>query len=752
MPMQQPSSPNIPGGRRIADRLNDARRLRMVGRDVELTLFQEAILSPPEMSPFCVLSIFGPGGVGKSTLLRAYEDLCGSANIPCCLLNGRDIEPSPDRLLQSLAIALGLADKHEVLPVLAAATGRRVILLDTFEALEPLEGWLRDTFIPQLAGDTIVVLAGRNPLSASWRGDVAWQPFLRTASLRNQSPEESRLLLSNRLIPASQQEAILAFTHGYPLALSLMSDLITQRAASGEVRSGEAAEDGPRVLPGDLEPAPDIVQALLERFIDKTPTPIHRAALEVCALLRVTTEPVLSEILGVPDSRELFDWLRGLSFIETDQPGISPHGVVRDSLMADLRWRSPDRYGDLHRKARSYYQGRLGQTAGVEQQRILWDYVYLHRDNGVVRQAFTWQDTVSVYPGPAQPDDREMLAEWVEEFEGAESARIFRYWWDRPEAHTILVFRQPTDSGSETEAVGFLMQVAVQKAGNEGRDVDPAISAALDYLENKAPLREGEAATHFRFWMAKGSYHSVSPIQSLIVVNTIRHYLTTPALAYSFFPVQDPEQWLPAFTYAEMARVPEADFIIGEKRSAIFGHDWRVQPPTVWLAALAEKEIAGQKAAIAAAVSASGNSAPPAPPVRRAAADSFVVLSHAAFSEAVRAALRGMTRPESLAKNPLLRSRVVAEQVGASLAAPARERANALCRMLLKTAQGLEGAGRHDRAFRALYHTYLRPAPTQERAAEILDLPFSTYRRHLAEGIALITDTLWQQEIGAGGK
>ncbi len=748
MPTPQPSASAepVPASRRIADRLNDARRRRMVGRDDELNLFQKAIESSSDASPFSVLSVYGPGGVGKSTLLRAYADLCQSKNISCFLLNGREIEPSSARLLQALAAVLGLTDKNEVIPFLAAGPVRQVILLDTFEALEPMEGWLRDAFIPHLPGDSIVVLAGRNPLSSSWRGDTAWQPFLRQISLRNLSPNESRLLLSDREIPAAQQDAILEFTHGHPLALSLMSDLITQGSVTGESAPPRA------ISAGDGQVTPDIVQALLERFIDKVPTSLHRAALEVAGLLRVTTEPVLARLLGIADARTLFEWLRNLSFIETDQPGISPHGVVRDSLMADLRWRSPDRYGDLHRKARAYYQERLAETNGNEQQRILWDYIYLHRDNGVVRQAFTWEDTVTVYPGPAHPEDRETLASWVEEFEGAESARIFRYWWDRPEANATLVFRQPSASGSETEAVGFLMQVSLQRAGDEGRTADPAVLAALQFLEDKAPLREGESATHFRFWMAKGTYHSVSPVQSLIVVNTIRHYMTTPGLGYSFFPVRDPEHWLPAFTYAEMVRVPQADFSIGEQRSAVFGHDWRVQPPTSWLAALAEKEIAGQKAAFAKAASASGRSMPPTPPVRRAAADYFVVLSRADFSVSVRAALRGTTRPESLFKNPLLRSRLVAEQVGASLAAPVRERASALSRMLLKTAQSLEGTGRNDRAYRALYHTYLRPAPTQEQAADILDLPFSTYRRHLAEGITLVTDALWQREIGSAGK
>jgi long-chain acyl-CoA synthetase len=41
----------------------------------------------------------------------------------------------------------------------------------------------------------------------------------------------------------------------------------------------------------------------------------------------------------------------------------------------------------------------------------------------------------------------------------------------------------------------------------------------------------------------------------------------------------------------------------------------------------------------------------------------------------------------------------------------------------------------------------LQPAPTQEVAAELLDLPFSTYRRHLKSAIERLTEVLWNQEL-----
>jgi hypothetical protein len=53
------------------------------------------------------------------------------------------------------------------------------------------------------------------------------------------------------------------------------------------------------------------------------------------------------------------------------------------------------------------------------------------------------------------------------------------------------------------------------------------------------------------------------------------------------------------------------------------------------------------------------------------------------------------------------------------------------------------------RGYRALHHTYLQPAGTQERAAEVLNLPMSTYRRHLAAGIGRLTSVLWRAELDA---
>jgi len=41
----------------------------------------------------------------------------------------------------------------------------------------------------------------------------------------------------------------------------------------------------------------------------------------------------------------------------------------------------------------------------------------------------------------------------------------------------------------------------------------------------------------------------------------------------------------------------------------------------------------------------------------------------------------------------------------------------------------------------------VRPARTQELAAETLGLAFSTYRRHLKRGVERVAEWLWQREV-----
>jgi hypothetical protein len=229
--------------------------------------------------------------------------------------------------------------------------------------------------------------------------------------------------------------------------------------------------------------------------------------------------------------------------------------------------------------------------------------------------------------------------------------------------------------------------------------------------------------------MARDTYQAISPIQSLIGVNMVRHYLTTPRLAFNFFPCAEPDLWAPLCAYAELSRIAEVDFEVAGRRYGVFGHDWRTMPTGAWLDLMAAKEMATEPHLT------------PSRPVD----ETLILLSQTEFQAAVRDALRDLSHPELLSHNPLLRSRLIIQRAG--VGAGESERSIILQAQLKEAADSLQRSPREMKFYRALYHTYLQPAPTQEQAAELLDIPFSTFRRHLKTGITRITDILWQQEV-----
>ncbi|WP_454856748.1 hypothetical protein [Promicromonospora soli] len=118
-------------------------------------------------------------------------------------------------------------------------------------------------------------------------------------------------------------------------------------------------------------------------------------------------------------------------------------------------------------------------------------------------------------------------------------------------------------------------------------------------------------------------------------------------------------------------------------------------------------------------------------------------LSRGAFESEVREALRSWRRPDLLATNPLTSSRLVEQHAETDPVA-------ALRAVLQGALDELGQDPRESKSHRALLATYLGGAPTQEAAAERLGLPFSTYRRHLAQGLAVLGSLLWWQETRDG--
>lgn len=687
----------------VGERLRWARQRRFVGRTGEITLFRAMVqASPPS---FVVLFVHGPGGTGKTSLLRAFSDIASDAGVVPVYLDARVIEPSPSGFLAGLATVLGLPEG--VSPQETLGSGRFVLLVDTYEAAAALDDWLRERLLPQLSGDVSVVIAGRNPPAPVWVADPGWHELVRVVSLPNLPPEDARAYLAVEGIAESLQDRVLKVTHGHPLALSLFVDVVAQLV--GPI-------DADRVL--DFAEVPDVVRLLLERFLEDVPSARHRQALEVCAHSRFTTEGLLRHALGGDDAGQLFLWLRRLSFVEEGSLGLFPHDLARDVFDADLRWRDPGGYADLHRRIRAYIVRRAQRSGSAEQQRAGTDILFLHRTNPVVRPYVDWASLGQGYVDVLGVGDRQPIVAMTERHEGSESAALVAYWMDRqPDA--FKVFR-----AADEEPIGFVALLALDRATHEDLAIDPGARAMWTYVLRHGCPAVGEHVMAFRFFLDREAYQGISPSFNLWGACCIGHIITSRRLAWSLGAVADPDSIAPMFANIDYHRAAEADFDVAGRCYGVFAHDFRRVPAQDWLELIGQREIGEGLGSLVSSV--------PAP---------ILALSQPEFVDAVRRALRDLHRPDRLASNPLLRSRIARYHAGED------PQVGVLGQLIREATDTLRADPRDEKLYRALDRTYLRPTPTQERAAEMLGLPFSTYRRHLTRAVERVASSLWKREL-----
>jgi hypothetical protein len=205
-----------------------------------------------------VLFLHGPGGIGKTTLLHEFRARARAAGRTVVHVDGRDVDPSPQGLDAAVRLAAGHRAGDQPVERLPAGT---VLLVDGYEQLTPIDGWLRDERIPALTADTIVVLAGRDPPAAPWRTDPGWRHLVAVHRLDHFNPGESIELLAHAGVALPGRAHLLSLGRGHPLTMALLADLAT---------SGRT--------PGTLADAPDLISACGVAVADATAVHHHRLA------------------------------------------------------------------------------------------------------------------------------------------------------------------------------------------------------------------------------------------------------------------------------------------------------------------------------------------------------------------------------------------------------------------------------------------------------------------------------------------
>ncbi len=621
---------------------------RFVGRAPELALLASLLADDP---PFQVAHVHGPGGIGKSALLRAFARRATDAGRTVHRVDGRDLMPVPGALEAALACARG-----------AAAP---VVLLDTYERMAALDPYVRDELLAQLPADAVVVIAGRRAPAAGWSQD-GWEAITCELPLAPLGAADADALLAGHgVTDRAAMRRMAAWAAGSPLALSILA---------GSARR-----------PGRLHPERrDVVATLLRRLVDAELDERRLDVLAVAANARSVTPGLLRATLSGGDADAAYRWLAERSYTEPLGAGVALHDLVRRALRAELRERMPQREGELRRRLADH----LHQRAVDGEPGLTIDLAGLATDP-VIRSGYSWDGALRHRIDRVRPGDAEAVRERLE-------AAGAGAWWpatvpwlvQAPEAVSIA-------RDLEDRLCGYSIAVTPGAAPALAH-ADPVLGP---WLEHARRAGHGDAVLWREAWDFTGDPRS--GVQAMVALSGIlRARLPNPRHAY--LPIDPAQPAARAFSRALGGRrLPGLDVGGGSATWEAHLVDWG---PGGLLGA--QRDLVYRELGL------------PAPGAPCAPAD-------------VRAALRALHRPATLATSPLARG------------ATPQERAATLRARLEAAIEHAFGEAREDRALRdVLVRSYLRPAATHELAAHELHLSRATYFRRLRDATTRVAEHL----------
>jgi AAA ATPase domain len=640
-------------GARMADRDRD----RFVGRSAEVEFLERCLEPEP---PASVVLVHGPGGIGKSTLLREIARRAEARGHDTYFVEGRELPPMPDALE---AVLSG-----------ARRSDRPLVLIDTYERMTALDGYLRRGLLPSLPDRTLVVIAGRAPPDPAWFTG-GWEGVATDLELGALDAGEALSLLAAHGLSDDRVPAVVDWADGSPLALALAAD---------------TAEADCEWTPAPGAERPQIVRSLIRQLAETELGSVRLSALGVAAIARVTTVELLRAVLPDSDPDWAYDRLRSLTFTEPLGDGLTLHELVRKALHADLRRRDQERERELRRRIvdHLYDLARHGNPLiSIEMAHLI--------ENAAIKWGFGWEGSVDYRIDDVRSGDAERIADLLSQREFPEWWRLSRRFFDEsPER--VAIARDAQD-----RLCGYMVCMTMATAPEFAHD-DPLVGPWLVHARSDARL--GEAV----LWHDSVDFtrERRGRVQAMLgMAGVLRSGASNPRFAYMPINPANPD----ALTFAHALgaeHLTELDLEMGRRRIECHRIDYG--PGGL---------VAAQRALVYSEL----GLAPPTPDYGEAGVE----------LEFVREALRNFRVPHELARSPLASGESPDERAESvrSLLRDATERAfgdneneKLLRRVLIRGY--IEPAPSHEQAAidlslsRAAYFRRLRAAA--ERVAEYL--------------------------------
>jgi hypothetical protein len=483
--------------------LLEERTRTLAGRDRE----RAALLSLVHDDRPLVTVVHGIAGIGKTSLLLAFAADARAAGADTVVLDGRAMEPTESGFLAALAGAMELDDASA--SATAAALGgladRVVLVIDTYELLALIDGWLSETFVPALPANVRVLVAGQTHPSETWlRG---YGELLATMRLGSLPPRDAEAILRR----AGLDPAVNRVAHGHPLALQL---------AAGALRDHPgAALEGAAI---DV-----IVEQVGRQYLDQL-DPRTRRVLGAASVTRRTTLSLLEAMLPDESPWEAFELLRRLPFVELGADGLIVHDTMHAVTAAVLRAADPAAHRRYRIAAWAVLRRELRDAPQAELWRYTADMLFLV-DNAVVREFFFPTMVLDQSVRPAHADDWPAISALGARDRNVSVEQLEAWWRTVPEAFAV-------SRNADGEVTGFRCLAEREQVSAALMRRDPLAARWREHLR-RDPVPRGHRVLFLRYAVTQHEPMTPSTATAALLLDLKRTYFSMrPELRRAYAP------------------------------------------------------------------------------------------------------------------------------------------------------------------------------------------------------------------------
>jgi len=451
-----------------------------------------------------VLFLHGPGGVGKSAVLRAMARHAVSSGIAVVTLDARDLV----RTARSpTAGATGRSTGHPAggpqpdppsggptpnpddpiarpIPVdrftdwIGPVPGSALVTIDCLESIGPDQHGLTDAICRAVPASAFVVVASRQRPDRHWTS--AMLEHLVIERLLDPLDHGDAVEMARRFgIDDDQVDAIVDRSAGYPLMIATAADLASPHhprsvAQNRGVLRGSAQQNGGGTAFAAATPLSEVDHAIddplaatiIERLGGDELGTVDPAVLEVAAIAAAVDPRLFAAALPGRRTRDAMTELRATTLVDSVGNRLTLHPLLRDALRSRLLAVDPDRYRGLVLRIAAHLRSR----ALTDDVRLVLEMADLVEDADV---RLGWAPSRTHVADRLRPGDTPTIRRAVRD--SPWGPRMDR--WLRDDPGSVLVVRDRITGEAVTSAV-VNRSDRLPEWAEEDEDLGPMIAHA----------------------------------------------------------------------------------------------------------------------------------------------------------------------------------------------------------------------------------------------------------------------------------